>query len=153
MLPNFLNLKSNYPTHSASKLAEELGGDWPELIKKKEWRNTCAVRLSVAFNKSGLSVANFKEANDGSGGPLIVRVKTMGKFVKEHYGEWSWGMSKPVGSDIVDEIPKWRGIIAYHADWSDATGHFDLWDKNTFVGTGNTADIADGFDVMLWRLE
>ena len=86
---------------------------------------------------------------------IILKVKTMDRFMKEAVGEYSWGMSKQPGVPInAALLPGKTGVIAYHSNlWTDATGHFDLWTGNDFVGTGDIDDIKDGFDIVFWHLE
>jgi Type VI secretion system (T6SS), amidase effector protein 4 len=147
-------LTAGYPTAAKDELFDSLGGDWPKLKDKPDYRNTCAVRLSIAIKDAGGMISPaLKEAVDGRGSPLIIKVKTMEKQVRELFGESFWGMSKkpkvPLDPAV---IPKVTGIIVYHAMWSNATGHFDLWTGAEFIGSGNWDDIQDGYDVALWRV-
>lgn len=153
-MPLFDDLKTHYPTQSKDQLFDDLGGQWPSLKNNPNYRNTCAIRLSVAFYKSGISVpSKFQEAISGAGDSIIVKVRTMKEFIEAKYGGPFWGMSKSPGTQIDPSVlPARKGIIVYHALWSDATGHFDLWDGSNFVGAGTFTDVADGFDVALWTL-
>jgi hypothetical protein len=63
-------------------------------------------------------------------------------------GPVTWGMSKNPGTIV--RIPAKKGIIVYHKAFSDATGHFDLWNGTAFVGTGKMDDVKDGFGIGLW---
>jgi len=63
-------------------------------------------------------------------------------------------MSKNPGSEISkDDLPKVSGLIVYHADWSNATGHFDLWTGSDFVGAGTLDDVANGYSLEVWRID
>ncbi len=154
MSQKFDALKKSYPNQERKAFFDQLGGQWPDLVEDtKNYGNTCAVRLSVALRKAGYVIGpQYKEAIDGDGNPLVLKVKTMDRLITELLGQWTWGMSKNPGDDITDDLPSYKGIIVYHADWKDATGHFDLWDKDRFVGFGSINDIKDGYDIAIWRL-
>lgn len=145
----FETLKQHYPNEPKQELYTALGGEWPKLVNDKDYQNTCAIRLSIAFQASGYKIpAKFKEAIAGDGRPIIIKVKTMWDYVTETVGPFTWGMSKEPGSEI--KIPAKKGIIVYHKAFSDATGHFDLWNTSSFIGAGKLSDVADGFDLALW---
>lgn len=155
MTANFDVLRANYPLMPKDSLFDELGGQWPDLKTNANYNNTCAIRLSHSFNKSGdLIPSKFKEALDGKGRNIILKVSTFNKFAVEKYGEFSWGISKPPGGDFpIDQLPSmYKGLIVYHADFGHATGHFDLWTGSSFVGSGNVDDIREGFDIAVWNL-
>jgi Type VI secretion system (T6SS), amidase effector protein 4 len=152
MAITFKALRSHYPTIKKEQLFEALGGQWPGLLKEDTYKNTCAVRLSLALRGAGAAIPKkYQEAIDGAGASLVIKVETMGRLVRELFGEPSWGMSKVVGSEV--PIPAVQGIIVYHVKWADATGYFDLWTGTDFVGEGERSDIAKGFDVALWMLK
>lgn len=151
MSVSFSKLRQNYPAAPKAEFYQSLGGQWPNLVNDPKYANTCAIRLSVAFMRSGLAIPQqYKEAITGNGEPLAIKVKTMGQVVNALIGKSYWGISKEPGKSV--DIPARSGIIAYHVAWSDATGHFDLWTGSGFVGSGNMSDIKDGFDVELWSL-
>jgi hypothetical protein len=154
MALTFGRLSSNYPNASQADLFNSLGGDWPGLIGNDDYRNTCCVRLSLAILGAGGSIPQtYREGMAGDGRPLIIKVVTMGKYLKATLGDSYWGMSKNPGTPVdAGTLPNTTGIIVYHAAWSNATGHFDLWTGSNFVGAGNFGDIADGFDIALWKI-
>jgi hypothetical protein len=144
-----------YPTAERPEFYQALGGQWPRLVNDPNYQNTCATRMSVALKGAGAAIPNeLKEALDGSGSPLIVRVMTMERLITRLLGQSYWGMSKQPGVPVAAaDLPARRGILAYHAQWSDATGHFDLWTGSAFVGKGRLDAIRDGYDVQLWRVD
>lgn len=151
MTITFKSLRDAYPVMPKPQLFAQLGGQWPGLVADDNYKNTCAIRLSVALRKAGATIpTKYKEAIDGTGAALVVKVKTMGLFVQELLHKPYWGVSKLVGSDV--RIPGVQGIIVYHAAWSNATGHFDLWTGSGFVGAFDLNDVADGYDIALWSL-
>jgi len=59
MKPAFKTLWNNYPSRDAwprEKLLREIG--WDDLINEPGYRNTCAICLSVALQKSGVPVSS-----------------------------------------------------------------------------------------------
>ena len=121
----FESLAQHYPTKSKAGLYADLGGEWPTLVDHPNYQNTCAIRMSVAFQAAGYTIPNkFKEAIAGDGRRIIVKVKTMWDYVTDLFGTFTWGMSKIPGTDV--KIPLKNGIIIYHKAFSDATCHFDL---------------------------
>lgn len=150
----FAMLRKNYPTSAKEELFKALGGDWPKLVADPAYKNTCAVRISVALKKSGVAIPTpFKEAIEGDGSPLVLKVKTMSRLVTELFGPSTWGMSKPPGGPFdLGNVPQETGIIAYHVDWKDATGHFDLWTGFGFIGEGDAAGVIDGHQIELWAI-
>lgn len=62
-------------------------------------------------------------------------------------------MSKDPGDPVPPSaLPKKSGVLVYHAQWSDATGHFDLWTGSGFVGAGNFDGIKQAFDLEFREL-
>lgn len=155
MAIRFQTLKAAYPTQPKAELFDTLGGQWPTLVNDPAYANTCAIRLSVALAGAGATIAPaYREAMDGAGSPIVIKVRTMRDLVKSLFGGSYWGMSKTPGTPIgAGVIPNRSGILVYHAAWTDATGHFDLWTGSGFVGNGSLASVADGFDLELWAID
>jgi hypothetical protein len=148
-MPLFDDLKVTYPHQSKEDLFAGMGGEWPSLIGNPNYRNTCAIRLSIALNAAGYAIpGKFREGITGSGENIVIKLKTMWDCMTERFGTFSWGMSKNPGSPV--QIPPRQGVICYHAAFSDATGHFDLWTGTDFVGVGNLSDVQYGFDLAMW---
>lgn len=82
-MPLFDDLKTHYPTQSRDQLFDDLGGQWPLLKNDPNYRNICAIRLSVAFNQSSVSIpSKYREAISGAGDNIVVKVKTMKEFIR-----------------------------------------------------------------------
>jgi len=145
----FQPLADNYPTQSREDLYKALGGEWPTLVDHPNYQNTCATRLSVAFHGAGYVIPDaYKEGMAGDGRVIIIKVRTMWDYVVSLFGQPTWGMSKEPGTPV--NVPVKKGIIVYHKAYSDATGHFDLWKGNGFVGSGDLAQAKGGYDIGLW---
>ncbi|OYO27477.1 hypothetical protein CD932_20075 [Janthinobacterium sp. PC23-8] len=154
MAISFDALRDHYPTDPKAELFERMGGQWPALVDDPLYANTCCVRLSIALKGAGVGIpAQYKEAIEGDGTAIVLKVKTMGELVTALLGKPYWGMSKNPGQPVgAGTIPARAGILVYHVAWNDATGHFDLWTGNDFVGNGNFGGIADGFSLAFWSL-
>lgn len=66
MKPQFSVLATNYSSNrvvSKDDLFKEIG--WDDLISKPEYNNTCAIRVSLALVKSGVSVRGRMKINKG----------------------------------------------------------------------------------------
>jgi len=88
MATSFATLKSKYPTVPKPALFQSLGGQWPSLVNDKNYENTCAIRMSVALQKSGLPIPQaFKEAITGDGLALTIKVATMRDVVRGFFGD------------------------------------------------------------------
>lgn len=147
-------LIDNYPTQSKEQLYSELKGEWPSLINNDNYNNTCAIRLSIALLKSGINIPDqYREAISGENDNLIIKVKTMSRFLTDTLDAPFWGMSKQPGQtlNLATTVPG-LGILAYHVKWTNATGHFDLWDGQRFIGSGNPEHVKDGYELVLWKL-
>ncbi|EMR38134.1 T6SS effector amidase Tae4 family protein [Vibrio harveyi] len=91
-------LIDNYPTQSKEQLYSELKGEWPSLINNDNYNNTCAIRLSIALLKSGINIPDqYREAISGENDNLIIKVKTMSRFLTDTLDAPFWGMSKQPG--------------------------------------------------------
>jgi hypothetical protein len=130
MRPLFSILKSHYPsaeTVPRHALYSELG--WEDLISKPEYVNTCAVRVSLALIRCGVSLR---------GRFAIKKGKYKGKLIEPGQAKLAKMLAEPgyLGSpekfaraDAVQSIGSRRGIIAF---WSipgymnDRGGHIDL---------------------------
>ena len=126
------------------------------------WANTCATRMSYALNYSGIRLA--KAPNNGS---IIgtdkynywIRVKDLKKYLKDKFrgGDESFSPKKlqfseftqdninkraiEVNDGIIKKISNRHGIIVFDVEgWSDATGHFTLWDGKDLVYVGPPGD-------------
>jgi hypothetical protein len=128
-LPSFASLKTRYPTDDdPAAVKNDIGGE-----VNAEWiTNTCVIRMSKAFNYAGgakyeiprtehlLTVKGDDKKN------YAIRVAEFIEFLNKTYGTATIIRS---GKDIsIDHFKNKTGIVAWHVSgWSDATGHFTLW--------------------------
>jgi len=149
MWNNYFNEKStDYVLTSVFKenSTPEVTRQWAfEYIK-----NTCCIRLSHALNSTAHKIPYIKDATlSGIKGKYIYRVSDMTKYLKNTYGPANVVKSgSPV--DFLQAIAGIQGIICFNVSvWSDATGHYDLWDGSG-IRYSQYFDVADS--IMLWRV-
>lgn len=145
-LPPFESLWLNYPLGTVPQVKQAIGGAVDDTAGGKPWiLNTCTIRMSRAFNYSGQPVPGPGVAK--SYGMLVIRgdhkwyalrVAEFGKYMLAKYGKPTVSVANP--TSIPDEMTTKRGVIQFVIHFSDATGHFDLWDGETcryetFFGT------------------
>ena len=131
--PSFKEMEANYPSIelSVDEVYKSIGGkvaynrdNFPD-----SFTNTCAIRMSKSLNYSGCRVQNIKGIEVGSGEDklwYIYKVEMLDKFLNKTFGS-------PEFSGTYDELQKsgLKGIIKFSdCGWSDATGHFDLYNEN-----------------------
>jgi hypothetical protein len=92
--------------------------------------NTCASRLSVAFNNSGAPIsANVARGvgaatlSAGSGSCIIYRVADFRLYLLRTLGSPTVDSTSPYD----DAFRGKRGIIAFRVNWQGASGHIALW--------------------------
>ena len=117
-LPPFATLAPNYPTdHDADRVKGSIGGE-----VDADWiTNTCVVRVSKAFNYAGKPYEIPRKRS----GLLTIKGSD-----QKYYAIRVQEFITRSGSKIsVDPFRGHTGIIAWQVrGWSDATGHFTLWD-------------------------
>lgn len=140
--PHLQDLWAAFPDHvrypTLADLYTTLGGTPAKNVNVPGFGpngNTCASRLSVAFNsarapitaKSALAVrADTLTAEDGS--RIIYRVADFRRYLQKEFG-------KPVVDSVTpfdDKILRKKGIIAFSIAFQDATGHIALWNGRTY---------------------
>jgi RHS repeat-associated protein len=145
-------LEANYPTTGTAKqVYNNVGGEAAKAYNDHEsdgdqnpYANTCALRMSLALNKSGndidTDVKNSKgktmatlEGSDGK--DYAIRKSDIKDYMKGEYGKADIS-AKSTDKDFdqkVSEIKGQKGVIVFDVTgWSDATGHVTIYD-----GKGN----------------
>ena len=115
---------------SVDEVGEKIGGKVQFNIEKGYFKNVCAIRMSYAFNYSGITI----KQNDGatsSGGDrywYMYRVADFIKYLKRNY-EYS-------SSKRIEDFKGKKGVIVFNdCGWKDATGHIDLFDGEYVEGS------------------
>lgn len=129
-LPTFASLKRNYPTSSnPERVKSAIGGTVDD-----SWvTNTCVIRISQAFNYCGNAnhiiptAAGLMTVKGADKMNYALRVQEFIDFLRDQYG----APHVIRAGENISKTPflNKTGIIAWRVNgWSDATGHFTLWD-------------------------
>ncbi len=135
--PNFHRLWLEFPDHSKysslKDLYTALGGAAEKNIYAPGFGpdgNTCASRMSVAFNKAGAPInkgfamtAGARTVGTADGSRIIYAVADFRKYLLKVLGKPSIDNTSPYD----DSFRGRRGIIAFSVNWGNATGHIALW--------------------------
>ena len=161
MTVKFTALRDSYPTEDRDAFfTDVLQGSWSKLKDEENYKNTCALRMSVALNRTGVAIPDAVWSSDGKfsagdGSRLLAKVLSMLKLLDATFGD-PWGMSKKAGVpfDLAKNVPKWTGVLAYRfpEKLAQARGHVDLWDGTSCHFDCPAPDTDAAFDIALWRL-
>jgi hypothetical protein len=145
-LPSFLALQKNYPTNPDSpKVIQQLGG---ELTQSWVGPNSCVMRMSKAFNYAGKaheippSHKGLLSVKGKDGKNYAIRVIEFINYLHSHYRVPD--IVKTGSAMKPESFDGKKGIIAWLIDgWSDARGHFTLWDGSQGLFEGEHHYFAD----------
>ncbi len=103
-----------------------VNGDWVA--------NTCVIRISHCFNEAGVPIPNNHPGLTTTFGAnkkrYAFRVTEFKRYLETKYG------APNVRGTAQSAVQGKKGIIMFDVQgWSDATGHFDLWDGKKCVGS------------------
>lgn len=97
--------------------------------------NSCASRLSVAFNKGGAPISAAAAAAAGArtigaadGSRIIYQVAGFRNYLIRTLGNPTIDNTSPYG----DAFRGKKGIIAFSVNWQGATGHIALWNGTAY---------------------
>ena len=138
MKPNLQKLWDAFPDHPTYPTMKDLyiwlGGTAASSVGSPGFPadgNTCASRLSVAFNNGGapiskatVTAAHAHTLKAGDGSLIIYRVAEFRRYLQHAFGKSSVDTSSPYDSDFQGK----RGIVAFSVNWANATGHIALFD-------------------------
>jgi len=140
--PNFQRLWFEFPDHtkyrSLKDLYTALGGSAAKNINLPGFGpngNTCASRLSVAFNNAGAPINNALANSIGAttlgtadGSRIIFRVSDFRKYLHNSLGKPTIDNTSPYDDSFLNR----KGIIAFSVNWQGANGHIALWNGVTY---------------------
>lgn len=97
--------------------------------------NTCVLRVSRSFNESGNPIPRNSSdeivtVRGRDGKNYALRVREFAKYMRRKYGPPQLVHTYPggEGGEIPPEFFGKQGVIMFDVEgWTDATGHFDLW--------------------------
>lgn len=176
---SFETLRRNYPypeTLSATELFDELGWSKEEFIKKPEFKNTCAVRMSYCLVRSGINIQGGFNILKGKhkGKRIETSQKKLTEYMRRSLQAHIGTPSKFNKSDKNNFLTKGKkGIMSFmeisgYSDASgNASGHIDLiWtEKNSLSVLGWTLWSAleeqcgsscywdDAKELLFWELQ
>lgn len=131
----FQTIWQKYPHGEAEDVKRRIGG----AINAAYITNTCTIRVSRALTEAGMKINpitladgnNMLLVKGANGVGLPIRVKEFSQWVVKRFGQ---PQIKVVNrGDGTEDVPQQflgkKGLIKFDVRvWSDATGHFDLWD-------------------------
>jgi hypothetical protein len=124
-LPPWRALWENYPAiHDTAAVKRAIGGD-----VDGDWLTyTCTIRLSRALNYGGDPIPprspGLHVVNGADGLRYAYKVREMRGYLSSRYGPPSIDAAP---EDALEALFGRPGIILFEVDFSDATGHFDIW--------------------------
>ncbi len=139
MKPFFSILWNNYPhRHSwpRERLFREIG--WEELINEPGYRNTCAIRLSVALQKSSFPISSSAGMNglkgETKGKAIEIRQDSLSRQLRQFWGSPAI-LPK---TDPENAIGEKNGVISFfripeYYVGGRLGGHIDLVDGRDFI--------------------
>ena len=102
--------------------------------------NTCASRLSVAFNRGGTPITRAdalavlaQTLTAGDGTLIIFRISEFRKYLIRTLGEPKLDKTSPYDN----AFQRKKGIVAFSVHWVNATGHIALWNGATYREPGH----------------
>ena len=150
-LPSFAKMMQSYPNFdSAAEVFSLIGG----MVEANHFSNSCVIRVSRALNYAGDPVRLGRGAHVVSGKDqkwYAYRVAEFVTYMKNEYGPPTVVARAPHGRPPTTKTAFMgkRGVIAFKvAGWNDATGHFDLWDRDHCI---HDEYFGQSFEVLLWQ--
>lgn len=151
-MPFFEDLRSNYPDDPTSGAVKTLIGGHVD----EGWiKNTCAIRMSRAFNYSGIAIKHHDHPlmttiSGADGKWYAIRMLEMRAWITANFGKPKLEIK---GHTDRSKFAGVKGVIAFQIQFHDANGHLDLWDGSHYVH--ENADPRDYFTMstltMVWE--
>lgn len=130
VLPSFAAMVRAYPNHAdPADVFALIGGK----VLANNYPNSCVIRVSRALNYSGQPIrrtAGMLTSSGSDGKWYAPRVADFDAYMRRNYGPPALEVQgQPRGPTDRSAFRGKRGIIEFKVTgWSNATGHFDLWD-------------------------
>ena len=132
-LPSFEELWKNHPggitpNEAYSRIGRPDAPGWGA-------GNACTIRMCMAFFGAGAPMVPapgwhplFRGRGTYQGVPMILTVEQFDKAMRNTYGAPTITIQGSDGAAAMKALAGKKGVIQFHiTGWSDATGHFDLW--------------------------
>ncbi|MCA9544504.1 MAG: hypothetical protein KC613_08940 [Myxococcales bacterium] len=133
-IPDFKLLWLGYPRGLSADVKPRIGGqvayDWIT--------NTCTIRMSRAFNYAGHRIPadhpGLATTRGGDGLRYAFRVAEFRPYLLETFGKPTISHEGEPGTIPTEPFAGRKGVICFEATFSDATGHFDMWNGLQTIG-------------------
>ena len=118
--------------------------------------NTCVLRVCRSFNYTNHDIptdfAGLVTVSGGDGLRYAFRVSEFRRYLEEVYGPPTLSHQySNSGGDVPESFKNRQGVICFVVtQWSDATGHMDLWNGNECV---HSAYFNKASEVYLWEVD
>jgi hypothetical protein len=162
LLPSYQSLVTNYPGNQYTSLQVR------DLVKcdienhSPTFVNTCVIRMSRAFNyansgslfdipKGYPGLLTFKGGDDLN---YAIRVSEFDHYLNHHYGKPTVSLTRKDGKFDMKALQNQTGIIRFEVSgWSDATGHFSLWDGGScqYCGDHDYFAMKQTSSISFWK--
>jgi len=149
-------LDKKYPTYPRepgdTTIWKLIGGKVQENHESGNFNNSCAIRLSYALNKSGITIPFIPGETSSGTGPngekwwYFYRLEDMKQYLFSQLGK-----PQSYTPEQFKKNPD-RGIVIFQIHWPDATGHADLWDGSKTID-GHNEYIDASKKILFWKLE
>ncbi len=142
-LPTLSRMWNKYPLGNASEVKQAIGGN----VDAGYITNTCVVRVSYCFNYAGQAIPashpGLVTVRGADNKRYALRVREFDQYLRSQFKN-----PEIHGTDPQPFEGK-RGVIMFDVTgWSDATGHFDLWDGSRCRGSNYFSKASD---IYLWE--
>lgn len=143
--PLFDDVEASFPAESVSGVGDTIGGKVDLNIDQGNFENACAIRVCAGLNGAGEKIPFIKgETSSGANGDWhIFRVRKLRQYLNATYGP-----PDIVSRNSADFFGS-KGIIIFNKQYSNATGHADLWNGS---GCSYNCDFQGATSVELWKL-
>lgn len=137
-LTHFRTMWAEYPQGTSDAIKARIGG----AVNAAWITNTCVVRVCRSLNYAGFDVPirapGFSTLEGGDGRRYGFRVAELKTYLGRQYGPPQVTHAYDgTGGAVPASIAAKKGIICFDVTgWSDATGHFDLWDGARCINHG-----------------
>lgn len=140
------------PKGESAEAKRIIGGD----VDAPWLTNTCVVRVSRSMNYAGHPIprgfSGLSTVRGADGMRYAFRVEELRKYLVHTYGPPTFSEDRnPPRDGVPKSFEGQTGIICFRVkDWSDATGHVDLWDGQA---ARHNQYFHKSYSVLLWRVE
>ena len=157
-LRSWSSLWNEYPDYlnspDSAAVKRMIGG---EVTQSWLGPNACTIRLSYTLNRNGVPVPkSYPGLNTVAGGDgyrYAYRVAEVRRWLPFAIGKPDFEIVKKKGVPFdKTQLSAMKGIIAFDVHFSDASGHFDLWDGSQFSHEYQAATYwAAATRISLWK--